>query len=181
MNIIHTGFSLGGYIAAACALNSELNFSTKAITLDSPGFLSNSGWLHDQNSRNIVNFVTVPNLVNTCHRHVGEIYQIISDIFNRNLSDVSIIRNIKDLNKELILTIQSHDLDVLLDILSKNAYEIKEVEKWPEAERNIDVRMLDKVLRDFNFNRTLNDFVQTMSQFVYDFNYERSNFITYKS
>ena len=65
--ITHIGFSLGGFIAGACACLSRCNY-VRAVTFDAPGaaYLEFTG--RNKKSDRVINYVTVPNLVNTCNR-----------------------------------------------------------------------------------------------------------------
>lgn len=94
--ITHTGFSLGGFIAGACVGLSK-SMMLEAVTFDAPGIGAlNLAMEESRVASRIVNYVTTPNLVNTCNRYVGEVREIVmpsqlSDQevnFKVNLSDL---------------------------------------------------------------------------------------------
>ena len=72
--ITHTGFSLGGFIAGACAGLTNYPI-VRAITFDAPGI----GALHNKDTakNRIINYVLKPNMVNTCNVHVGEVRELL--------------------------------------------------------------------------------------------------------
>ncbi len=77
--ITHTGFSLGGFIAGACVGLSDSTM-LEAVTFDAPGIGAlNLAMGKPLVGSKIVNYVTTPNLVNTCNEHVGEIRKIVMD------------------------------------------------------------------------------------------------------
>ncbi len=70
--ITYTGFSLGGFIAGACASLTQYPI-TKAVTFEAPGISALDGIDKDRVKNKIINYVTRPNLVNTAGLHIGEI------------------------------------------------------------------------------------------------------------
>jgi hypothetical protein len=72
--ITHTGFSLGGFIAGAVTALTDKQ-DVRAVTFDAPGvdYLPDK---HHSAPRRIRNFVSHPNLVNTCNQHVGSVSHI---------------------------------------------------------------------------------------------------------
>jgi len=85
--ITHTGFSLGGYIAGACVGLTQYTIK-RAITFDAPG-ISNLITDKSQVNLRIINYVTKPNLVNTCNEQVGIVREIASN-FDSSHSDEAI-------------------------------------------------------------------------------------------
>jgi hypothetical protein len=71
--ITHDGFSLGGFTAGACAALS--NIDMHAMTFDAPG-IACLNFDKAAKAPRINNFVTTPNLVNTCNRQVGAVKQL---------------------------------------------------------------------------------------------------------
>jgi hypothetical protein len=71
--VMHTGFSLGGFIAGACvALDTSSLGIFKAVTFDAPGIgRLNFRIPKTDAEKRIVNYLTKPNLVNTCNQHIG--------------------------------------------------------------------------------------------------------------
>ena len=72
--ITHTGFSLGGFIAGACAGLTQYSI-TEAITFDAPG-IGNLVENTPEIASRIKNYVTKPNLVNTCNMYIGDVSEI---------------------------------------------------------------------------------------------------------
>jgi trehalose utilization protein len=85
-----TGHSLGAWLAEFSVYYSVFEFGTsaKAVTFDSPGSIKMESFhpnivSHD-NARDIrdleiVTYLSDPNFVNTCNRHVGQVYRIHPD------------------------------------------------------------------------------------------------------
>lgn len=144
--IIHTGFSLGGFIAGFCAGCSQSD-EVYALTIDAPG-LSDVELMFagEDNNNKIVNYVTTPNLVNTCKKHVGEIRQITHFINNDAVNDNKDVKIIFDLNKisdlqylifgvpELIDTLESHNIN---SIIKSNLLDYRVVAQWPTADNQL--------------------------------------------
>lgn len=69
--ITYSGFSLGGFIAMACASEFD-DMSTNVITFDSPGSLD----IDDLSmSEKVINIFKRPNMINTCGKHVGLMFE----------------------------------------------------------------------------------------------------------
>jgi hypothetical protein len=158
--IIHTGFSLGGFIAGACACLSYPSQSN-AVTFDAPGVAYLQFPDKDKKSRRVINYVTVPNLVNTCNEHYGEVRQVcgfnkpqkanvkfnISDLsdlgFAVSLKNATSIHWTPDMTKhahqtclafeELTETSKSHDREELRAKSISSDAEYKVVASWPVA------------------------------------------------
>lgn len=137
--ITHTGFSLGGFIAAGCLLLSDNQSNTNAVTFDAPGI---DFMVTTKNKKlDIINYVTTPNVVNTLNTHAGKVRRLtsfsekISNKF-REMIDHSKIE-ILDLSKfmQLEATGESHSLDKIIaftDTLGAIRYE--EVTSWAKSE-----------------------------------------------
>ncbi|KAL3138609.1 hypothetical protein ABBQ32_006374 [Trebouxia sp. C0010 RCD-2024] len=75
-----TGHSLGGFTAASCAiLNTKIRHST---TFEAPGLTTfyhklaaESGTESFWDAR-VTNYVTIPNPINMCQKHLGEVYRV---------------------------------------------------------------------------------------------------------
>ncbi len=171
--ILHTGFSLGGYLAAASLL-SEGNQKIRkkygiqeenvyAVTLDAPGFKNNQ--VQSFYSKRITNYVTRPNLVNTCNKAIGKVIQILnykSDAITTNLDTISdLIKEIKD------KTLPSHNLENLVEVLKKRVKTLK-VANWPEARFNFSEETFKNILSNLN-----------LSSILSNLNYKRSNEVNY--
>jgi hypothetical protein len=132
--IVHTGFSLGGYIAAECATVKTGNFKKYAVAFDSPGIefessLKNYSEFEDY----IESYFLVPNIVNTCHKHVGKMFEIESGI-NVEKESTSINTESK-LISEIEHAYNSHDLDLIIR-LTRKYVSIRRVKEWPIAKNN---------------------------------------------
>lgn len=75
-----TGHSLGGFTAASCAI---LNHSIRhCSTFEAPGLttfyhkLAAQAGDSDHWSTKITNYVTIPNPINMCQKHLGEVYRV---------------------------------------------------------------------------------------------------------
>ena len=99
--VIHTGFSLGGFIADCCV---NIPQNSCAVSFDAPGcdFLMRDG-------RRIVDYVTNPNLVNSCNAHVGEVRRLsffaAKDTSNELARGISVLKDKEYSLVELISTI----------------------------------------------------------------------------
>lgn len=110
IEITHTGFSLGGYLAGACAMLSK-PLNSQAVTFDAPGIGSLQIY-NVKNAKNIINYLTSPNLVNTCNEHIGEVRQFVfwkqendvkEDIcFNAEIADLAYELPPASLKKEVV-------------------------------------------------------------------------------
>ncbi len=171
--ILHTGFSLGGYLAAASLL-SERNKQVRetygiqeenvfAVTLDAPGIKNNQA--NSFYSNRITNYVTRPNLVNTCNRAIGKVFQILHYKSNDKATNldtiVELIKEIKD------NTLPSHNLENLVEVLKKRVKTFK-VANWPEAGFNFSKETFENIL----------SFLKIPSIFA-NINYRRSNEVKY--
>ena len=74
------GHSLGGFTAASCAiLNTKIQHST---TFEAPGLTTFyhklAAKLGDESfwDARITNYVTIPNPINMCQKHLGEVYRV---------------------------------------------------------------------------------------------------------
>ncbi|MEO1219461.1 MAG: tetratricopeptide repeat protein [Bacteroidota bacterium] len=96
LTLTTTGHSLGGWLAqlATLAIQKEREYGStthkahlKAITFDTPGArpmlekLNCNIEPYDLDQLDITNYLSMPNLVNTCNRHVGTTFQIIFQNF----------------------------------------------------------------------------------------------------
>lgn len=172
--IIFTGFSLGGFLAGACAALCSLSYAY-AVTFDAPGVAYLEFPEKDKKVSRFINYVTVPNLVNTCNKYFGEIRKLESIhlllpteseiVFKiENFTDLgftesidskkpeqptlidqmenSVLKLIERTKKvtaanqaiqQILETLQSHNLDKLIDLLNKDALSYKYISQWPIA------------------------------------------------
>jgi tetratricopeptide (TPR) repeat protein len=171
-----TGHSLGAWLAEQSVYFCRNDFGhprIKAVTFDSPGtremmvkfnepYVQNKELQHksDPNNLDIVTYLSSPNIINSCSKHVGTIYRVFPEIpkpewVNKILSGFSKVpllsnwtsQKIKDNEFVLdgILSISGHKLDLILDTFDPalgkpNQY--KKVEKWPhikyDHDKNVD-------------------------------------------
>jgi len=154
--ITHTGFSLGGFIAGSCAGLSEYGVRTEAITFDAPG-IGNLKVNEKIVEKRIRNYVTVPNLINTCHRHIGEVRQLIippyeslsqkehvefslfisdleNTVGNPNTPKISNLGILNEING----TIRTHNLSDIRRLMESNTkWKYRTIYRWPVAKNVI--------------------------------------------
>tara|TARA_R110000868_G_scaffold392875_1_gene663722 strand:- start:32857 stop:34824 length:1968 start_codon:yes stop_codon:yes gene_type:complete len=166
-NIIHAGFSLGGFIAANCvSLTNEERIT--AVTFDAPGidYLPIEPVIQSTLNQRIINYVTTPNLVNTANRHIGDIRRLV--VFPEYLdkaayssSDVTEGIPVKILNMstwhELMKTSKSHNLDKIIQAVSTaNFLCYEEIAQWPvaviEVKRSSQCPFLPQSIPSFGFS-----------------------------
>ena len=90
--IIHTGHSLGGWLAVYAAAYHkqffEKNISnvTRVVTFDCPGTLPMLERINlpSYNKLKVINYLSEPNPVNTCHPHFGAIFRVYPPIIILN-------------------------------------------------------------------------------------------------
>jgi len=153
--ITHTGFSLGGFIAGACAGLSGYGVITEAVTFDAPG-IGNLKVNEKIVEKLIRNYVTVPNLINTCNAHIGEVRQliippyeslsqkehvefslIISDLENNGNLKTPKISNFGIIN-EINSTIRTHNLSDIRRLMESNTnWKYRMIYRWPVAKNVI--------------------------------------------
>jgi len=153
--IIHTGFSLGGFIAGACAGLSGYGVITEAVTFDAPG-IGNLKVNEKIVEKLIRNYVTVPNLINTCNAHIGEVRQLIipryeslsqkehieyslfiSDLENNGNPKTPNISNLGVIN-EINSTIRTHNLSDIRRFMESNSnWKYRTIYRWPIAKNVI--------------------------------------------
>lgn len=137
VKITHTGHSLGGFIAGACA---GLSTGAYAVTFECPGI----GILdirRDMVGDRIINYVTNPSIINTGGEHVGEIRQLC--VYpSYDVSYVKICVNFFDgenfniFLKDLLHICIVHSLDRIIEYIGKGGtYKI--VHSWPRARNRI--------------------------------------------
>ncbi|CAL6041059.1 Conserved_hypothetical protein [Hexamita inflata] len=114
-NVIHTGFSLGGYIAQQLI---QLDADAVAVTFDAPGIKLNND---QQLNEKCVNYVTNPNDVNTCNIQAGTVRQL--EAYDREPMK--------------LVNIWSHNMNDLLlkqsELFTQKILKYKDVNKWPHA------------------------------------------------
>jgi hypothetical protein len=173
--IIHTGFSLGGFIAAACVLDKITQKNYYGVTFDAPGckYLLPK---RNQNlkSESIVNYVTLPNLVNTCQEHVGKIIQLFEP--NNETNDASLSVD------EFINTYKTHNQKYLIDLLSKSL-KLHPVNIWPIATYNLEKENLEEIIKMFKSSdsETIFSSIVKISKMIDMLQYRRNNRVIYDS
>lgn len=155
-----TGYSLGAWLAELSLYFCHMDFNynnVKAVTFDSPGTADHlvnfkSNILNADTNFNpdlleLTTYLSAPNLVNICNRHIGQVYRIYPEIsnpasgINNFLNDSprlsSIIPSkIKD-NAHYgycFLSLTGHSLNPMLDVFDENTtlpVKYKKVNDWP--------------------------------------------------
>jgi GTPase SAR1 family protein len=169
--IIHTGFSLGGFIAASCVLDKMTQKNYFAVTFDAPGckFLLPEN-NHNLKSESISNYVTQPNLVNTCQEHVGKIIQLFKP--NNETNQVSLTVD------ELINTYKTHNRKDLIDLLGKSL-KLHPVNIWPKATYKLEKEDLKKIIPIFKSSDSNSIASYKISTMVPNLKYSRNNRVIY--
>ncbi|HJK86939.1 MAG TPA: tetratricopeptide repeat protein [Candidatus Megaira endosymbiont of Nemacystus decipiens] len=160
-----TGHSLGAWLAELslyfCHMDFDYN-NVKAVTFDSPGTadhlvnfksnILNADTNFNPDLLDLTTYLSAPNLVNICNRHIGQVYRIYPEIsnpasgINNFLNDSprlsSIVPSkIKD-NAHYaycFLSLTGHSLDPVLDVFDENTtlpVKYKKVNDWPLLKHN---------------------------------------------
>jgi len=140
--VTHVGFSLGGYIAAACAVLSN-PVNSFAVTFDAPG-CDYLGDFDEQISMRVINYVTTPNLVNTANTHVGAVRRLSSfpEVNEKGYKYKNTPLKLEVINldtfQQLLSTLESHCLEkIITDTESLGVFRYEEVYKWPTANNTV--------------------------------------------
>lgn len=141
VQVVHVGFSLGGYIAGTMAARSDHH---RAYTFDAPGVVPSDYKPGNQNLHNRVsNYFLKLNLVNTCNQHNGEKYQLPTVAREQN-SGENCVANIPNFFKIFALSDSRSDLDDLIasgqtpDAIMRLKFEITSTFESHKVERFID-------------------------------------------
>lgn len=146
IRIIYGGFSLGGFIASACAsyfdpITTKIysNVIVRVLTFDAPG----TGHLNNNNlsmQNKIINiFRNCPNIVNTCGKHVGLMFHEKSQ-WSRELGTERLEYDVKLSNLSnqyidnyrLFNEISDHNLDYMISFYD-NFGEYDKIFEWPNS------------------------------------------------
>jgi len=136
-SITHVGFSLGGFLAAAVVIKSP-SPRTFAKTFDAPGvdFMVNRAEEHLVSPR-IINYVALPNLVNSCNRHIGLTFQIACvPVLDSQDQQHNVCFEVpsKVLIGHFLETLSRHDLSELIEVnQSRQEFYLRAVRAWPKA------------------------------------------------
>lgn len=155
-NLSITGHSLGAWLAELSLYFAyrDFNFlSAKAVTFESPGsvifmdkFQSNViNYETEFNLKtlNIVNYLSAPNFVNSCNKHVGRVYRVFPNIsMGTHLEKIKMVldwvkkKTSYDKNNllESMLSIFGHTLDPLINIFDPTTGKpthSQEILDWP--------------------------------------------------
>ncbi|CAF0947471.1 unnamed protein product [Brachionus calyciflorus] len=160
-NLSFTGHSLGGWYASMQCFHLQYDKkidNVKAVVFDSPGisfenFSNNPDFLSTNfklNSLNIITYLSMPNVINTCNFHCGKK----SYLFKLDESVTGIVSNPYHdtiLGYYLpchIFNLEHHKLDTMLEYFDsqtgefKNYDNVKEVLDWPCLKKNIENDLL---------------------------------------
>lgn len=157
LSVSFTGHSLGGWLAQITTFSTEYltmneeGFHEKnyqdfkchphAVVFDSPGCqemlikLSENYYHRYQNKSqhlikalDITTYLSSPNLINTCNRHVGTLYRIFPEVPDWGLNWNNFCKKLTAKSHEVILySLQNHGLKGILAVLNKET----EVLNWP--------------------------------------------------
>lgn len=81
---------------------------------------------------------------------------------------------------EVNATLASHNLEKLIDIISRENYCASEVFRWPVAQRNLDVNVLNELMERLKKNNGVLDTLAAIDDCISNINYFRRNDIVYK-
>jgi hypothetical protein len=134
-----TGHSLGAWLAELSVYYSVFEFKipAKAVTFDSPGSITmesfhpnivNHNNARDVRDLDIVTYLSDPNFVNTCHRHVGQVYRLYPEYPKPYLSQFT------GLEHAGFWSLWGHALVPLLatfDPLTGKPVKVERMARWP--------------------------------------------------
>ncbi len=142
-----------------------------AITFDSPGY----DYLLPRKTKtfeeHFVNYVANPNLVNTCHSHLGKIIQILEP-FSATDEIINITPN------EIWNTYTNHKRQKFVETLSKGIKLYPVINNWPKSEYS------DGMMKLFNkfevaTDDDTNKVVHKLFQLFKNIKYKRTNKVEY--
>jgi hypothetical protein len=136
-----TGHSLGAWLAEISVYYSVFEFKhpTKAVTFDSPGSIKMVDFgpniLTHENTRDIkhleiTTYLSAPNFVNTCHRHIGQVYRLYPDYEKEKWRISKVILP----KYQALWSIFGHSLPLLLatfDPITGKPDKITRMARWP--------------------------------------------------
>jgi hypothetical protein len=134
-----TGHSLGAWLAELSVYYSVFEFGqfAKAVTFDSPGSMAmesfhpnivNHNNARDVRDLDIITYLSDPNFVNTCHRHVGQVYRLYPKYPKPYLSQLT------GLEHAGFWSLWGHALAPLLatfDPLTGKPVKVERMARWP--------------------------------------------------
>ncbi|XP_065671283.1 uncharacterized protein LOC136089291 [Hydra vulgaris] len=142
-----TGHSLGAWLAEFsvyfCA--ADFLYPAKAVTFDSPGSIGikrfSSNIVNPDTEKNagnldLVTYLSSPNLVNTCHEHLGTSYRLFPKVKIPELlvKAFGLINVVKKVDIEPISSIFSHSLDPIIETFNPvtgKPEEYQLIKNWP--------------------------------------------------
>ncbi len=157
-NFSITGHSLGAWLAELSLFFIYRDFEeikARAVTFDSPGSVMhieqlmynvvNDSTYFDVKELDIITYLSSPNFVNSCNKHVGKVYQVfpkydIPDKINKTLSWYQRIKNLVSWGKkentslEWILSIFGHSMTNIISTFDPRTgvpIKYEEVLDWP--------------------------------------------------
>ena len=145
-DITLTGHSLGGWLSQLCLYYCQFHFNIeniKAVVFDSPGvseLVSNSSNIINYATRinvddlDITNYVTVPNMVNCCNKHIGKVYRIFPTIKKPENYKGVFGDGIGLIFQGVTVTQMSHQIEPMLEEIDPQSglpKEYKLMKNWP--------------------------------------------------
>jgi tetratricopeptide (TPR) repeat protein len=174
-----TGHSLGAWLAEFSVYYSVFEFgkSTKAVTFDSPGSIAMKSFdpniAAHENTRDIrdleiVTYLSDPNFVNTCNRHIGQVYRLYPDY------QKPFIRHFTGSGREGFWSLWGHSLAPLLatfDPSTGKPVKSERMARWPvitytspdSVGKNMLTDMLGKAKRDASQERTITSLINLIA------------------
>lgn len=90
------------------------------------------------------------------------------------------IKNLTGVFDEVNATLASHNLEKIIDIISRKNYCASEILRWPVAQRNLDVNVLNQLIERLKKSDGVLDTFAAIDDCISNINYFRINHIDYK-
>ncbi len=156
--LIHTGFSMGGFLSqiTGAYANNHNSGSGTVICFEAAGATPAIEFCgYNDNRENTINYVTAPNIVNTCNVHYGFVRQIdefkghnfyLKSHIKPKIVNGRVTLNLDDIDKvtaELFhnilgLTIIYHSKKLLLKVIKNDAFQYVPIHSWPVAKIDLE-------------------------------------------
>lgn len=202
--LIHTGFSMGGYLSqiTGAYANHHSPGSGTVICFEAAGAAPAIEFCgYNDNRNNTVNYVTAPNVVNTCNRHYGFLRQIdefkghnfyLKSHLKPQLVNNKVTLNLDDIDETtaalfeeiLWLTIHYHRPDVLGRALTQaDALQFVPIHAWPVSTISLETvaakELPTAVAENTSYGMILNNIIKNSRVIRNLAGYEGCNTLTY--